>query len=167
MKPLKASLMISQHWFRYWLGAVRQQAITWTNVDTDFCRLMSSPGRNELTNYSRAGQVHEPILTQIYVVQWRHYRPQWVNPHCENSTFMIPIVKATPCEHLTLLLHNIWMNCSPQDIEIYVHLTHVTDCSIYCKLTMSLAVIEQQLHSYIQTLFSKFMTLPWVKSHFF
>ena len=27
------SLMISQHWFRQWLGAVRQQAITWTRVD--------------------------------------------------------------------------------------------------------------------------------------
>ena len=25
--------MISQHWFRWWLGAGRQQAITWANVD--------------------------------------------------------------------------------------------------------------------------------------
>ena len=30
--------MISQHWFRWWLGAVRQQAITWVNVDPDLCR---------------------------------------------------------------------------------------------------------------------------------
>ena len=28
-------LMISQHWFRWWLGAVNQQAITWSNVDPD------------------------------------------------------------------------------------------------------------------------------------
>ena len=27
--------MISQHWFRQWLGVVKQQAITWANVDTN------------------------------------------------------------------------------------------------------------------------------------
>ena len=42
------SLMISQHWFRWWLGAVRQQAITWANVDLVPCRHMASPGHNEL-----------------------------------------------------------------------------------------------------------------------
>ena len=41
--------MISQHWFRQWLGAVRQQAITWANVDPDLCRQMASLGHNELT----------------------------------------------------------------------------------------------------------------------
>ena len=35
-------LMISQHWFRYWLGAFRQQAITWACVDQDPCRHMVS-----------------------------------------------------------------------------------------------------------------------------
>ena len=29
------TLMKCQHWFRRWLGAVRQQAITWANVDPD------------------------------------------------------------------------------------------------------------------------------------
>ena len=43
-------LMIGQHWFRYWLGAVRQQAITWDNVDPDRYRQMVSLGLNELTN---------------------------------------------------------------------------------------------------------------------
>ena len=39
------SLMISQHWFRRWLGADRQEAITWTNVVQDprrFVAAMSS-----------------------------------------------------------------------------------------------------------------------------
>ena len=31
------SLMISQHWFTSWLGAVKQQTITWTNVDHVLC----------------------------------------------------------------------------------------------------------------------------------
>ena len=27
-----------QHWFRQWYGAIRQQAITWSNVDSDLWR---------------------------------------------------------------------------------------------------------------------------------
>ena len=30
-------LIIGQHWFRWWLGAVRHQATTWANVDTYLC----------------------------------------------------------------------------------------------------------------------------------
>ena len=36
------SLMISQYWFRWWLGAIRQQAIDWANVDLDQCCRMTS-----------------------------------------------------------------------------------------------------------------------------
>ena len=32
------SLMTSQHWLRQWLGAVRQQAISWAHVDQVLCR---------------------------------------------------------------------------------------------------------------------------------
>ena len=42
------SLMTSQHWFRQWLGAVRQQAFTWTDVDLHPCRHMASLSHNEL-----------------------------------------------------------------------------------------------------------------------
>ena len=31
-----------------WLGTVRQQAITWDNVDLDLCRYIASLGHNEL-----------------------------------------------------------------------------------------------------------------------
>ena len=41
-------LMISQHWFKEWLGAVRQQAITWTNVDPERCPNMVSLSHNDL-----------------------------------------------------------------------------------------------------------------------
>ena len=40
--------MISQNWFRYWLGAVRQQAITWANFDQDLCLHKTSLGHKEL-----------------------------------------------------------------------------------------------------------------------
>ena len=38
----------SQHWYRLWLGSMRQQAITWANVDQDPCRHMASLDPNEL-----------------------------------------------------------------------------------------------------------------------
>ena len=38
------SLIISQHWLRQWLGAARQQTITWANVDPDLWRHMASLG---------------------------------------------------------------------------------------------------------------------------
>ena len=40
--------MISEHWFRWWLGAVRQQAMTWTSVDQDLQRHMASLSPNEV-----------------------------------------------------------------------------------------------------------------------
>ena len=43
------SLMISQHWFRLWLDAIRQQAITWANVDQILCRHMMSLGHSVLS----------------------------------------------------------------------------------------------------------------------
>ena len=44
----RTSLMINQHWFRRWLGAVRHQAITWTNVNSELCHHMTSLSRNEI-----------------------------------------------------------------------------------------------------------------------
>ena len=37
--------MISQHWFRLWLGVAKQDAIT--NLDPDLCRRKASLGHNE------------------------------------------------------------------------------------------------------------------------
>ena len=52
-KCQQASLMISQHWFSWWLGAIRQQAITWTNVGPDLCGHMALQGHNEtILSYS-------------------------------------------------------------------------------------------------------------------
>ena len=44
-------LMISQHWFRWWLGAIKQQSVTWANVDLGLCHHMPSLGHNE-SNYN-------------------------------------------------------------------------------------------------------------------
>ena len=59
-------LMINQHQFRKWLGAIRHQAITSSNVDPDLCRHMvaSATGVKSLpagasftnTDYLRLGR---------------------------------------------------------------------------------------------------------------
>ena len=45
----KTSLLISQHRVRWWLGAVRKQAIFWSKIDQSLCCHMVSLGHNELT----------------------------------------------------------------------------------------------------------------------
>ena len=49
--------MIGQHWFRSWLPAIRQQAITWAKVDPDLCHQMASLGLNEL---KKMGSLRHP-----------------------------------------------------------------------------------------------------------
>ena len=52
-------LMKSQHWFRWWLGAVRHQAITWVNVDPELCHLTTSKGQSEIN--------HNPLSVILYL----------------------------------------------------------------------------------------------------
>ena len=40
----KTSLMKREHWFRLWLGAIKEQALTWANVDSDLHYHMASLG---------------------------------------------------------------------------------------------------------------------------
>ena len=72
----RTSLIISQHWFRYWLGAVRQQANTWFNVDTDLCHHMASLGHNEL-KHGRSGMVKRHWAMLVHLCM----SPSWV-PTC-------------------------------------------------------------------------------------
>ena len=52
------------------LGGVRQQAITWTNVDLDPCRHMASLGHNELTNLHQVMQ-HQVAISLLYKTPYR------------------------------------------------------------------------------------------------
>ena len=46
----RISLISRQHWFRFWFGAVRQQAVSWTRVGADQSRHTASLGHYELSN---------------------------------------------------------------------------------------------------------------------
>ena len=69
----------SQHWFRWWLGAVRQQAITWANVDPGLCRQMASLGLNELNHLYWTRSLSHRGLYWLIVVEWQD--AFWHMPH--------------------------------------------------------------------------------------
>ena len=47
----KPSLMITPHGFRYWSGALKQQAITWVKGKPDIYRHMASLDNNEISQF--------------------------------------------------------------------------------------------------------------------
>ena len=41
-------VQMSQHWFRWWIGAIKNQAITWANFGSNVYRHMASLGHHQL-----------------------------------------------------------------------------------------------------------------------
>ena len=91
-------LMRNQHWFRLWLGAIRQQAITWSNVDPVLCGHKMSPGHNELTAYfvtlplgSRPGTVSLHNAGDLWnhptKTAWSHMVPRLGGWHSGNNCY--------------------------------------------------------------------------------
>ena len=56
-------LMISQHWFREWLGTTRQ-AITWASIDPDLCGYMAPLGHNAVNRGTNL------VLVTYYFLGW-------------------------------------------------------------------------------------------------
>ena len=61
--------MRNQHWFMWWLGAVRQQAITWASVDLDVAIWLRI---NELTHWGRWIWNFDSNFTKV-----DSYRSKW------------------------------------------------------------------------------------------
>ena len=57
-------LMISQHWSRYWLGAVMKQTVTWASYVLNLCRHIASLCSN--------GSMCNPLL---YIFSWSKVPP--------------------------------------------------------------------------------------------
>ena len=89
----KSVLVISQHLFRKWLGAPRQQVISWTNVDPVLCRHLASLGHNELksnTNTSRRR------TAPIFKNNWKTDRNLWAKRFLQGFSLR-PIWAAIIC----------------------------------------------------------------------
>ena len=116
--------MISQHWFRWWLGAVRQQAITWANVDPDLQRRMASLGHNVLIcNTSKKN--HPPkIIATSPRVQW--VKSSW---HLLNSACMPAI--PSPCRGTWCILKIHYSQCCYALVA-----SHTDICILYLECPM-------------------------------
>ena len=78
-------LIISQHWFRWWLVAVREQAIIWANVDLDVA-ILRNLGRNELNKISSL--IFNNFARRHYW-KWRSFRNSRVNLRINEPTWDI------------------------------------------------------------------------------
>ena len=61
-------MMINQHWFREWFGAVRLQAISGSNIDLHLYHHMASPGHNR----ANCRQDECTVNSQLVLVYQRH-----------------------------------------------------------------------------------------------
>ena len=79
LNTVKTSLMINQHWLKKWLDAVRQQAITWANVDPHLCHHMALLSHNEL-NQCRADHLVSYNTSHRIYTQSTFHRIYTVHP---------------------------------------------------------------------------------------
>ena len=69
----RTSFMTTQHWFRWWLGSIRHQIITWTNVHQALCCHMASLGVNELMAItSKVSNYYETLYVHLDWVSGSH-----------------------------------------------------------------------------------------------
>ena len=64
---MRIILVISQLWFRQWLGAVRQQAIAWTNADPDLLHHVHSLASNTLRQKKNGADFANVISKLIFL----------------------------------------------------------------------------------------------------
>ena len=62
----RTPLMTSQHSFRLWLGAVRQQAITWTNFDPDLHCHIYDIVRKQFTFFDQSQAIYHFCTNQSF-----------------------------------------------------------------------------------------------------
>ena len=87
----------SDDWFRKWLGAERQHAITWANVDPDPCCHMSSQGHNEfmffISSVSPSSYLYKDSLyserLSLHIYMYMKWLIQYKDASIENPIVQI------------------------------------------------------------------------------
>ena len=121
--------MISQHWSRWWLGAVGQQAVTWTN-----CHMLSL-GHNELTHWGCSN-----ILKWIFLVKCIVF---WIKFHCSLLPRIQLIISQCrfKCRLGALRQQAItWASVNP-DLCLHMVLLEPNDLIIFLMIFMSICTM--------------------------
>ena len=143
----RTSLMLSQLWFRSWLGAARQQAITCANVDPDLYRHIASLGHNELMLVGPVRRNHtwnqkifihkntmKNVICTMSVILFR--------PHCVNFHTSIHNIKCPSNQnsqqndglmriycYCPILLSPLWPY-SPYITPVFHYMEMILSCSV-------------------------------------
>ena len=114
-------LMLSQHWFRQWLGAIRQRTIAWASIDQDLCCHMVSLGHNEsillkyLTNsvslrqedLNHTSKNIKKMLCSTSVTSvccdLNYIIKMYFKYHCEKSSFYVSLSRLSISLYLELI----------------------------------------------------------------
>ena len=139
----------SQHWFRWWLGTERQQAITWSNVEQNPCPHMASLGPNELKIeklsilflYSQIlYQAHTLHIDEhegmhIVVDTKRSFDPRMKEQTNENGRFMIFLflmIILSYCNHDTVVTPDLRLANRRRCYNVTLSPIGQVQCSKYC-----------------------------------
>ena len=117
-----ALLMISQHRFRQWLDAVRQQAINWANVGSDLCHHKASLCHNKVSNYNLEERIPS-VLYLIYVCYLSLWWGCWGCYACYTVQF---------CSTVRLKIFMCWLLSCESFITINRHIINWTLFAIMC-----------------------------------
>ena len=107
--------LITQHWFRYWIGAIRQQAFIWAKVDPYLCcHGATSPQwvKSIILKNKMFREVISSFFTHVLLAQsqntihlwvcWRVITSQWFTMESRSKihAMSLPISMATSCRQL-------------------------------------------------------------------
>ena len=94
--------MKNQHLYRFCLGAVRQQAITWANVDPDICRNMASLWQNLCMVPKTNQPISMPYMTSLGPMSQKYiyiYIPlNDISYTCQTSKACLSLVSFIPSD---------------------------------------------------------------------
>ena len=133
------SLMRSQQWFRWWLGAIRQQAMTWANVDHVLCHHKASLGHNEFLELTCSNGWWSWIQCEL---QWRplhlmHWVTRWMWGGPYPGKLRDLQQHGTVISYYNTVIHAL-THCALGDVTITsnVHMGQVTKLRLSCYLVL-------------------------------
>ena len=108
----------------WWLGAVRQQAITWVNVEPDLCRHMVSLGHNELKHLLKRHEINQSSkdlrirISEFHSLQWTEGWPSFAR-YTHIPAFVKILFDGLVCHHIYIEFISAAISCRNSCYPVY------------------------------------------------
>ena len=93
--------------------AVRQQAITWANVDPDPCRHMASLSHNELKTFIRSSHAYCSFPKKFISITLNNFRPRQNCHHFGDGIFKFGFMNGNHCIFIDVVKLDTDTECLP------------------------------------------------------